>query len=157
MVPNGPLCGCGRWGCLESVASRLAISAEAAAAAFRGQAPYLLEHAGADLMAIRSKALADSIAAGDTAVEEIVRRAARYLGVAVASVTNLLAPDVVVLGGGLMEALPKPFLEEVRLAIREQAMKPFRSVKVVAAKLTDDAGVRGAAAVAADHARGLAK
>jgi glucokinase len=59
---------------------------------------------------------------------------------------------VIVLGGGLMEALPRPFLEEVRKAVREQAMKPFRTCKVVAAQLTDDAGVRGAAAVVAEHA-----
>jgi glucokinase len=151
MLPKGRLCGCGRWGCLETVASRLAISAEAASAAFRGQAPHLLDLAGTDLGAIRSRVLAQAIDAGDAAVDDIVHHAAKYLGVAVASVVNLLAPDVVVLGGGLMEALPKPFLDAARTAVRKQAMKPFRRTKVVAARLTDDAGVRGAAALVADH------
>ena len=59
VVPDGPLCGCGLQGCLESVASRLAISAAAAQAAYRGQAPHLLEIAGTDLDDIRSGALAD--------------------------------------------------------------------------------------------------
>lgn len=151
MTAKGGLCGCGRWGCLETVAGRLAISAEAAKAAFRGQAPHLLEMAGTDLTSIRSRVLAEAAEAGDEAVEEIIRRAARYLGVAVASVVNLMAPDVIVLGGGMVEAMPKPFLEEVRSAVKEQSMKPFRGVKVVAAKLSDDAGVMGAAAFAADQ------
>ena len=150
MQTKGRLCGCGRWGCLETVAGRLAISAEAASAAFRGQAPYLLSRAGTDLSSIRSKVLAESIEHGDTAVEEITRRAARFLGIAVASVVNLLAPDVVVLGGGLIDALPQMFLAEVRDAVKQQAMTPFRSTKVVAAKLSDDATVIGAAALAAD-------
>jgi glucokinase len=150
MLTKGRLCGCGRWGCLETVAGRLAISAEAASAAYRGQAPYLLEQAGTDLSAIRSRVLAESIEHGDTAVEEIVRRAAKYLGVAVASVVNLLAPDIVVLGGGLIDALPRTFLTEVREAVKQQSMAPFRGAKVVAAKLSDDATVIGAAAVAAD-------
>ena len=150
MLTKGRLCGCGRWGCLETVAGRLAISAEAASAAYRGQAPYLMEHAGTDLAAIRSRVLAEAIEHGDTAVEEIVRRAAKYLGVAVASVVNLLAPDVVVLGGGRIDALPQPFLQEVREAVKQQAMRPYRGAKVVAAKFSDDATVLGAAALAAD-------
>ncbi len=152
MQPKGRLCGCGRHGCLETVASRLAIAAEAAATAYRGDAPHLLRAAGTDLTAIRSRALAVAIAAGDRTIEDIVRHAAKYLGVAVASVVNLLAPDVVVLGGGLMEAMPQLFLGAVRNAIRKESMLPFRHVKVVAAKLGDEAGALGAAALAADHA-----
>jgi len=135
------------------VSSRLAISAEAAAAAFRGDAPHLLELAGTDLTKIRSRTLVQAIKAGDTAVEDIVQHAAKQLGVAIASVVNLLAPDVVVLGGGLIEAMANYFIGEVRTAIEKQAMKPFRkSVKVVAAKLGDDAGAMGAAALAAEYA-----
>jgi glucokinase len=151
MQPKGRLCGCGRRGCLETVASRLAISAEAAEAAYRGQAPHLMEATGTDLSSIRSGALASAIDAGDRAVEAIVRHAAKDLGIAVASVVNLLAPDIVVLGGGLMEAMPNLYLQEVRAAIKKQAMKPFtKSLKVVPAKLGDDAGILGAAALAAE-------
>jgi len=149
--PEGRLCGCGRRGCLETVASRLAIAAEAAKAAFRGEAPHLLEEAGTDLSKIKSNALARSIQAGDTAIENIVRTAARRLGVAVAGVVNLLAPDVVVLGGGLVEAMPDLFAGEVKEAIDAQAMETFsQAVKVVPAKLGDDAVVMGAAALADD-------
>ena len=151
---NGRLCGCGRRGCLETVASRLAISADCAMAAYRGEAPTLLKLAGTDLAAIRSGVLADAIKAGDAAVEEIVRYAAKQLGVAVATAVNLLAPDVVVLGGGLVEALDKLFVEEVEKSVRKRAMASLaKDVKIAAAKLGDDAGVMGAAALAADAVR----
>ncbi len=71
--PDGRLCGCGRRGCLESVASRLAISAEAAAAVYRGEAPALRRLAGTDLAEIKSGTLAKAIKAGDSVMESIVR------------------------------------------------------------------------------------
>ncbi len=150
--PKGRVCGCGQRGCLETVASRLAISAEAAAAAYRGEAPHLLEIAGTDLAEIKSGALAKAIQAGDAVVEQIVRNAARHLGSAIAGVVNLLAPDVIVLGGGLVEAMPDLFLNEVRKTVDQRAMKTFvKSLKVVAAQLGDNATAMGAAALAAEE------
>ncbi len=147
VLPEGPLCGCGQRGCLEAVAARLAISAAAAVAAQRGEAPALFKEAGTDLSDIRSGTLAASIAGGDKAVEAIVRQAARWLGIGIAGVINLLAPDVVVLGGGLVEAMPKLYLEETARAARERVMPSFKkSFQLVAAKLGDDAVVFGAAA-----------
>ena len=147
---NGRLCGCGRRGCLETVASRLAIAAECAAAAYRGEAPYLYKHGGTDLAEIRSGVLAEAIRAGDRVVEDIVRQAARQLGLAVAMAVNLLAPDIVVLGGGLVEALEDIFTEEVRKTVQKRAMTSLgRNVRIAAARLGDDAGVMGAAALVA--------
>ncbi len=145
--PAGLPCGCGRIGCLETEASRLAISAAAAMAAFRGEAPHLLAAAGTDLENIRSGTLADAIRAGDKIIERIVQRAARLIGGALGDVVNLLCPDVVVLGGGLVEAMPEIFVKEVEAAARQRAAPPFaKTFKVAAAKLGDDAVVRGAAA-----------
>jgi len=147
VMPEGPRCGCGRRGCLETVASRLAIATEAAAAAYRGQAPHLLEMTGTDIAEIRSGALAASVAAGDKAVEQILREAARHIGRAVAGVVHLLAPDVVVLGGGLVEALPELFVEEVEATAEKRVLESYAdSFEVVAAQLADDASVMGAAA-----------
>lgn len=151
--PNGRLCGCGRRGCLETVASRLAISAECATAAFRGEAPVLLKLAGTDLANIRSGTLAEAIQKGDKVVEKIVRNAAKQIGVAIGSVVNLMAPDVVVLGGGLVEAMKGLFLEEAREAFAKRAMNSFlKSTEIVAAKLDDNATALGAAALAAEAA-----
>lgn len=144
---HGRVCGCGRRGCLETEASRLAIASEAAAAAFRGDAPKLMELAGTDIAKIRSGALAESIAAGDKVIERIVKRAAEFIGIAVGNIVNLLLPDVVVVGGGLAEALPKWYLDTIEEAARGHAMEGVsKSFRVSAAKLGDDANVLGAAA-----------
>ncbi len=147
VVYNGPLCGCGQRGCLEAVASRTAIAANAARAALRGDAPHLLAKAGTDLANIRSGALADSIKEGDKAVEVIVQEAARLIGLAVSTTINLLAPDVVVLGGGLVEAMSDLFVSGVDKAARKRVMPAFKDAfKVVPAALGDDATAMGAAA-----------
>ena len=145
--PNGLICGCGRIGCLETEASRLAIAAAAAMAAYRGEAPHLLAAAGTDLSNIRSGTLAEAIKAGDSVIERIVERAARLIGSVVGDVVNLLAPDIVVLGGGLVEAMPEILVNEVEKAARQRAAPPFaKTFKIAAAKLGDDSVVRGAAA-----------
>jgi len=144
--PDGPLCGCGRQGCLEAVASRVAIAAAAVSAAFRGEAPRLLELAGTDLAQVRSNTLVEAIEAGDVVIERIVRQAARWIGVAVGNAVNLLGPDTVVLGGGLVEAMPGIFLKEVTASANSRVMPSFRGTfQTVEAKLGDDATVLGAA------------
>lgn len=143
---DGPFCGCGKRGCLEALASRIAIAREVAALAVRGDAPYILENCGTDLAKIRSGALARAVAAGDTQVERVIRRAAYYAGVGVANLINIVSPEAVVLGGGLVEAMESLYLEEVARAVQEHAM-PFlrKDVRIVAAKLGDDAVAMGAA------------
>jgi glucokinase len=149
--PRGQLCGCGHYGCLETEASRLAIAAEAAKAAYRGEAPHLRETVGADVSEIRSAVIADSIKAGDTAVEVIVRQAAQKIGIAIGNVCSLMCPDVIVLGGGLVEAMPEIFVKEVTTAARQTVMPPLKDFfQVVPAQLGDDASVLGAAAWAAE-------
>jgi len=147
VLPNGPLCGCGQRGCLEAVASRLAVAASAARSAYRGNAPNLQKAAGTDLGQIRSTVLADAIEAGDEVIEKIVKDAARQIGVAVAGVVHLISPDVIILGGGLVEAMPELFVKGVHAAAEDRVMPAFRkSFTVVTSKLGDDAVVMGAAA-----------
>ncbi len=147
VVPDGPLCGCGQRGCLEAVASRLSVAASAARSAYRGEAPFLQKAAGTDLSDIRSSTLAEAIKAGDEVIEQIIRDAAAHIGTALAGVIHLISPDVVVLGGGLVEAMPKLFVRDVFAAAQDRVMVAYRGTfKVVATELGDDAGVLGAAA-----------
>lgn len=151
VVPGGPLCGCGGHGCLETVASRLAVSASLIAAAYRGEAPHLLNEIGLDLSNIRSNSIASAIKAGDKVVERIVRDAAAWLGVGIGNVVNLMAPDVVVLGGGLVEAMPGLFKTAVEETARKTVMPSFAgSFRVSIARLGDNATAMGAAALAHD-------
>jgi glucokinase len=149
--PNGLLCGCGRRGCLETVASRLAISAELAQAAYRGQAPRLLAAVGTDIAEIRSAVIRAAIEAGDKNVDKIVRHAVRHIGEVLVGVIHLLAPDIVVLGGGLVAEMPSLFVNEIRETAEAGVTDSFRGTfKIVAARCGDQATTLGAAALAAD-------
>lgn len=151
---NGPYCGCGKRGCLEAVASRIAIAEQVAALAMRGDAPSVYETCGADLSKMRSGVLAQAIKDGEKMVEGVVRKAAFYVGVAVSNLVNVLSPEAVLLGGGLVEAMEDLYLEEVRKAMKKHAM-PFlrKGVQVVAAKLGDDAVAMGAGMLIVERLR----
>jgi len=146
--PNGPLCGCGARGCIEAFAGRNWIAGEV----IRGKAPALAASAGTDIRKIRSGQIASAIKAGDQEVERVLREKAHRIGVTVASVVNLLSPDRVVLGGGLVEAMPRLFVQEVEGAIKQFSL-PFlaKFVKVLPAALGDDATVMGAAMLIAER------
>jgi glucokinase len=149
--PEGPLCGCGHRGCFEAYAGRLAISAEAAIAAARGKAPHLAQKVGTDLREIRSGALAKAVRAGDKVLEEVIDSKARLVGLVIANLVNLLNPSVVVLGGGLVEAMPQRIVKTAERVMRERALSSSaRTVKVVAAKLGDYSIAIGAAKRAKD-------
>lgn len=146
---GGSLDGAGNRGTLEALASRLAVSGAAAQAAFRGAAPHLLKIAGTDLAEIRSAQLADSIEKGDKMVEAIVRHSAEYLAMGVVTMIHLLAPDVVVLGGGLVEAMPELYVSTISRETKRRVLPSLRDVyQIVPAKLADQATVMGAAAAA---------
>ena len=137
-------------GTLESEASRLNIASECAKLSYRGEAPELNKIAGTDITRIRSKALAQSILNGDKAVELIVRQAAQQIGFAVVNMVHLIGPDVIVLGGGLVEAIPEIYLDEVNAVTRKNVLDCYvDSFEIRVAKLGDDAGAIGAAAYVA--------
>jgi glucokinase len=147
VLRDGPLCGCGRRGCLEAIAGRLAIAAEVSKAALRGEAPYVMRKVGSEVAEIRSGILSDAIEAGDTVVEAIVREAAKMIGWSTAGIVNVLAPDLVLLGGGLVEDMPKLFRGEIEAALRAQVMPSFAGTfEVAVAELSGNASAIGAAA-----------
>jgi glucokinase len=147
---SGRVSGAEMSGTLEAEASRLTIAAELAKLAFRGEAKHLMKLAGTDLSNMRSKVIAEAIKEGDEEVEKVVRRAAKEIGIAVANMVHLLCPDKIVLGGGLVEAMPNLFTEEVYSTARRNVFDCYKDeFEVKAAVLGDDAGAMGAAAWAA--------
>ncbi|HOQ32889.1 MAG TPA: ROK family protein [Candidatus Hydrogenedens sp.] len=147
---DGPLCGCGKRGCLEALASRIAITREIAGLILRGESTYLAEKVGTDIAKIRSSIIADAIDHGEKKVEDIVRKAAYLTGVAISNLINVMSPELVILGGGLIEALGKIYQEEIQRAVKEHAM-PFlrKKVSIEIGKLGDDAVALGAALLCA--------
>jgi glucokinase len=139
--------GFGLSGTLEAEASRLTVAAEAVKAAYRGDAPHLLSLGGTDLSAIRSGTLAEAIEKGDKSIRKLVETASETIGFAVVNIVHLLAPDKIILGGGLVEAMEELIVGTVKRTARANVMSPYKDrFDVVAAKLGDDAGVLGAAA-----------
>ncbi len=153
--PTGELCGCGMRGCLESIAGRVAVASEAALLAARQKAKKLFEDVGTDISKIKSGALSKAVKAGDKSIEDLIRYKSHWLGIAMANVVDLLNPEVIVLGGGMVEAMGDMIVPEAEKSMRQRAMAPLvKDVKVVQAKLKDYAIVMGAAKIASDAVLG---
>jgi len=139
---------------MEDLSSRLAMAINAAREAYRGNAPHLMKKIGTDLKTIKSRALFDSVKNGDKAVEEIVDNAIALLGISVAGVVDLLAPDRIVLGGGLAERFLEKYKKGLNKALRLYACPDLaKGVKICPASLGSDAVLLGASLYAEEHGK----
>jgi glucokinase len=146
---NGPKCGCGNSGCFEALASRTAIFRKIENAVKQGQKTILTDMLGKDLEDMRSGDLRKAIRRGDKFVEKVVEEAAEYTGIAVGNVINLLNPQVVVLGGGILEALEDEMMAIIVETAKDYAMPgSTKGIEIRASKLGDDAGIVGGAVLA---------
>lgn len=151
VVPDGPLCGCGRRGCLEAVASRTAIEREVQAALDAGRPSVLRDLIAASKRGrLTSGIIAKALEQKDPLMEDVIGRVQRFLAMAMANLVNILDPEVVVMGGGVVESLGKDFVEAVARAARADflAKKDAERVRIVPASLGDQAGAVGAALMA---------
>ena len=149
---GGPKCGCGNKGCFEALASRTAIFRKIKEAVKEGQKTILTEMLGPDLEDLRSGDLRKAIKRGDKFVEHIIEEAAEYTGIAVANLINLFNPEVVVIGGGLMEQLEDEMLAIIIETALDYAMPgTAKGIDIIATRLGDDAGITGAAVLARKH------
>jgi glucokinase len=146
---DGPPCQgtCPNHGCVETMASGTAIARDGAAAAGR-EPESALGQALARGEGVTGRTVTEAAMEGDHAAREVLTRAGRYLGVALASFANTFDPDVIVIGGGVAEGAGDLLLDPARAELRERALPPMNRVEVKAAKLGGDAGMVGAAAMA---------
>ncbi len=156
MMPGGPLCGCGNRGCYEALASRTAIERdirEAIAAGRESIVPDLLK--GDMSKRIKSGTLKKALKKDDQLVTEIMERASETTGYACLSVRHLLDPEVIVLGGGVVEACAKWVMPVVERVLAADALPGAREGgRLVTSTLGDDACALGAAALAIQHVGG---
>ncbi|PWU18861.1 MAG: ROK family protein [Verrucomicrobia bacterium] len=146
---NGPKCGCGNKGCFEALASRTAIFQQIKAGIKEGQKTLLTDILGDDLEDLRSGDLRKAIRRGDKFVERIVNDAAQFIGIGTATIVNLLNPEIVVLGGGVIEALQDEIMSEILDTVKDHAMPgSLKGVEIRASKLGDNAGITGGAVLA---------
>ncbi len=145
---GGPRCGCGNRGCLEALAGRTALTRDIRKAVKRGHSCAVARLA-ARPGNINSRALKKAYDAGDDLIEKIIHRAAHYIGIGIGSAANLLGPEIVVLGGGVIEAFGDDMVERIDRSARRVAFDIVATqLKIVRAELGDDAGMIGAALLA---------
>jgi len=146
---SGPKCGCGNKGCFEALASRTAIFQQIKAGIKDGEKTMLTEMLGDDLEDLRSGDLRKAIRRGDKFVDKVIDGAAEYIGIATANIVNLLNPEVVVLGGGVIEALADEMMSVIIETAQDYAMPgSMKGVEIIASKLGDNAGITGGAVLA---------
>jgi len=148
--PSGPLCFCGAYGCWESLASGLALArwlnALPSTSSGSGSSPELVEGESLDARSIC--AAADR---GDPRALAAVAREAHYLGLGLANLITLFIPDVIALGGGLMNSRHL-FWGKIQETIRANCgLVPFEKVRLVPAALGPETGLAGAAQVWLHH------
>jgi glucokinase len=147
---DGPKCSCGNRGCFEALASRQAIFRKIQAEIKKGEHTVLTEMLGEELLDMRSGDLRKAIRRGDKLVAEIVEEAADYTGVAVGNVLNLINPEFVVLGGGIIDALEDEMMPIIVKTAKEHALPGIaKGIQIIASKLGDDAGIVGSAVLVA--------
>jgi glucokinase len=146
---DGPLCTCGNHGCLEQLVSGRALGR----AALRAAEELPDSGFGRALAAGRevSGPLATELAHdGDPVARGVVAAMGRHLGVGISNVVNILNPEVVVVGGGVIAA-GELLLAPARRIVAERALAPSRDqVRIVPTRFGDASGMIGAALLAMD-------
>jgi glucokinase len=149
--PGGPLCGCGNRGCWEQVAAGRAIDRLGREAA-RDHPEALFVRLAGDPDKVTGREVTEAAKQGDELAREIVGEVGRRLGEGLAGLANILDPDVVVVGGGVVEAgdlVLDPARAAFTGAIEAPDSRP--EVPIVAAELGNEAGAVGAATLALEE------
>jgi len=142
--PDGPKCNCGNNGCLEMFVGieRIVERAREKLRTWKGRT-VLVDVVGGDLDGLTPKHLSEAAKLGDELALKVWEEVGTYLGIAFASIANLLNPEAFVLGGGVSRA-GEVLLGPIRETIRKRAMRvPAGLVRVLTAQVRD-AGIVGA-------------
>lgn len=149
--PNGPRCPCGKRGCWERFASGAGLGVLGREAAVAGAAGDVVRRAGGDPEQVKGEHVTAAAAAGDPAALEIMARFGWWVALGLANLASLLDPEVIVIGGGLVEAgdvLMNPIRDAFPDLLEAGAVRPVPTV--VAAGLGQQAGAVGAGLLARD-------
>ncbi len=140
IVPEGKKCACGKLGCLEAYASGTAI------------AGYYRE--GKKKKGLGAKEVGLAARAGDKLAIESYRKAGYYLGIGIANLLNILNPEKVVIGGGVLKSAHKIFWATLMKSVKQHAWpEAFRTVRIVRSQLKGYVGDLGALALVFKHSK----
>jgi glucokinase len=145
---DGPHCNCGKYGCLEAVASGTAIGNEAKRLIVAGRNSSILLKAENKLELINAKIVAEAALENDPLAMEIFTRAINYLGIGIANLIQIFNPEMIIIGGGVSKIGPLLFEGIWPVISANTFTHTIRELPIVPPALGDNCGSLGAAALA---------
>lgn len=147
VVENGVKCVCGRYGCLDTVATEYSVIKDVIGAIHTGVTSSVTEFSQGDLSAISLTTLKQAAQMGDKCVLDALNKMGRYIGVALSYVINMMNPGMIVFGGS-MSVLGEYMIEPIRSTAVNLSMKECSDgVQIVISSLREKSGVIGAASL----------
>ena len=155
---GGPLCSCGRRGCLQSLCAGPALARNIQERLAQGESSLslfqplqLLELAKSRPEEITPHIVFEAAGRGDALSLAVLKEGARYLGIGLANLAILLDPEMIVVGGGLAVRWDRYIAHAVDFVRANTYPRPMRDIPIVPARLGDRAGITGAAAFVRDR------
>jgi glucokinase len=146
---HGPVCGCGKKGCIEALASGTSIArrARARVAEAAGRKSAMLELAGGQIEGVTSEIVGRAYAAGDSLAKQILLETVELVTIWIGNIVDLLEPDVIIFGGGVAGML-NPFFGKIREGLPAWCMnKRCVEIPIVPARYGSESGIAGGAAL----------
>lgn len=148
---DGPECGCGKKGCLETLASGTAIAREARRRIAEGETSVLVDMVEGKIVDITAEKVHRAAKKGDGLALSVIADASYYLGLGIINLVSILNPEMIILGGSVAR-IGNLLLDPVRKMVKDKAFPLMVSnLKIVRARLGEDAGLIGAATYALDQ------
>jgi glucokinase len=145
--PEGVRCNCGSTGCLETICAGVHI-ARRAKERLAGGAPSLLNEMVSEASEITAETVVEAVRRKDRLATEIWDETCRFLAIGIANIFTLLAPEVVIIGGGIAAAGEMLFMPLRRMIPQLVSMIPPEKINLVPAELGAESGVCGALVLA---------
>jgi glucokinase len=149
---HGPVCNCGKLGCIEILAAGPAIGARARAKLSAGAKSAMLDLAKGNIAAVTSEMVGAAYASGDQLAREVLEETSELLTVWLGNIVDVLDPDVMVVGGGVA-AMLTPFFADIKKRLPKWCVNPHASdIPLVRAYYGADAGIAGGASLCVEEA-----
>ncbi len=144
---EGLLCGCGNYGCLETISSATGIIQKGKEVVTLGKDSLLTAQYKDEIDKITAKSIIDAAKEGDNESLQIINHAGKLLGKGLAIIANLFDPQIIIIGGGVSQA-GDIILDPIKEGFKEHGLKDIvASVEIVLAHLGNQAGMIGAASL----------
>ncbi|MEI6092100.1 MAG: ROK family protein [bacterium] len=143
IVPDGERCACGNLGCLEAYSSANATVIRALKQLKKKETNSTLKEN--NISKITAHDIFLNAEAGDLFSKNILEESGRYLGIGIATIASIFDPDIIIIGGGFSSAHKYLFPSAIEEAYKRSFKHVMDNIKIVRAKLGNDAGIVGAA------------